>query len=209
MGGSCTSSDVPIAPGKSRIERILLNYQHKIDAAGHYDVEAVRDLPYAPTSGNYFEAAKNSIEVWQLLHFTVDDSVAVDSAVIASLVDQLKSTDPAARRDAVRALASAAPKSLEELLLSFADNPDLRTSAPLAFHNLNTPRSLEGLAAIVGNTDAGTYESMKSADYLAEGGDPKWYPLLLKTAEKHSGLANYVEDAAQSGGSQILPVLLQ
>jgi hypothetical protein len=64
----------------------------------------------------------------------------------------------------------------------------LRTYAPLAFHNLNTPRSLEGLAAIVSNTDAGTYESMKSADYLAEGGDPKWYPLLHKTAEKHSSL---------------------
>src|SRR5262249_42861747 len=79
----------------------------------------------------------------------------------------------------------------------------------LAFRNLNTARSLEALGALLRKTDAGTYENMKSADYLAETGDSKWYPILLEIAEKNSGITNYVEDAAQSGGSQCLPILLQ
>lgn len=43
---------------------------------------------------------------------------------------------------------------------------------------------------------------------LAESGDPKWFPLLLEVAQKNSKIADYVVDAAESGGAQILPTLL-
>jgi HEAT repeat protein len=57
-------------------------------------------------------------------------------------------------------------------------------------------------------TKPGTYEHMKAADFLAESEDPKWFPLLLEVAQKNSKIANYVVDAAESGGDQILPILL-
>ncbi len=49
---------------------------------------------------------------------------------------------------------------------------------------------------------------MKAADFLAKSGDPKWFPQLLGVAEKNSKIGNYVYDAAESGGDQILPTLL-
>jgi hypothetical protein len=209
MGGSCMSSDAPIQPGKSYTERILLSYEHKIEAAGYYDVEAVRELPYASADLNYFEAPKSTAVARQLLHFRVDETAILENSVIQSLVEQLKSDDPIIRRDAARALASVAPKSQEDLLLSFADNPEFKVWAPLAFHNLNTPRSLEALGAMFRSTEVGTYENVQVANYLAKSSDPKWYPVLLETAQKRSGLTDYVRDAAQSGGSKMLPVLLQ
>src|SRR2546421_2346665 len=57
-------------------------------------------------------------------------------------------------------------------------------------------------------TKPGTYEHMKAADFLAESGGPKWFPLLLEVAKENPKMANYVVDAAESGGDQILPTLL-
>jgi hypothetical protein len=207
-GGSCVSSDVPLEPGKSRTERILLNYEHKVDVAGYYEVEAARQLSYAPAGLDYFSAAKSSVDVHGQLHFHVDENATVDSTAIQSWIEQLRSADLAARREAARTLASLAPTSLEDLLLSFAKNPEFRPWAPLAFYRLNTPRSLEALADLLRNTEAGTYEHVQSADFLAKIGDPKSYPLLLEVAQKHANIANYVDDASESGGDQILPTLL-
>jgi hypothetical protein len=77
-------------------------------------------------------------------------------------------------------------------LLSLADDPELRQWAPLAFHRLNTTRSLAALAKMLDTTKPGTYEHMKAADFLAESRDPKWFPLLLEVAQKNSTIANYV-----------------
>lgn len=210
FGGSCGSSDAPLEPGKKVTERILLNYEHKIDSSGQYEVEAERNLSYAPASENFFSTStgKDSLEVHARLTFRVDENAEWGGADLQNWVELLHSTDSAKRREAGRTLASVAPKSLEDVLLSFADNAELRQWAPIAFHRLNTSRSLAGLARILDTTEPGTYEHMKAADFLAESGDPKWFPQLLSVAQKNSKIGNYVYDAAESGGDQILPTLL-
>lgn len=210
FGGSCLSSDAPLEPGKKVTERILLNYEHKIDSAGQYEIEAGRSLSYAPGSEDFFSTStrKNSLEVHAHLIFRVDENAEWRETDLQSWVELLHSTDSAKRREAGRTLASVAPKSLEDVLLGFADNPELRQWAPIAFHRLNTSRSLAGLARILDTTEPGTYEHMKAADFLAESGDPVWFPELLGVAEKNSKVGNYVYDAAESGGDQILPTLL-
>jgi HEAT repeat protein len=207
-GGSCLSSDAPLGPGKSRTERILLNYEHKVDAPGYYEVEAVRHSSYAAADLEYFTAAKTPLEVREHLHFRVDENAATDNLSIQSLVEQLHSPEESARREAARALASLAPKSLEDLLLSFAKSGEFKEWAPLAFHRLNTPRSLEALGELLRTTEPGTYENMKSAEFLAQTGDQKWFPLLLEIAQKNAKNGSYVFDAAESGGELILPTLL-
>src|SRR5260370_40725050 len=49
---------------------------------------------------------------------------------------------------------------------------------------------------------------MKSADFLAESGDQKWFPLLLEIAQKNAKNGNYVNDAAESGEDMMLSTLL-
>jgi hypothetical protein len=208
IGGSCISSDEPIETGKTVTERILLNYEHKIDSAGEYQVEAERSVSYASAGVDFFNATKSSLAARATLTFRIDQNAVLDGANLQSWVELLHSTDPEARREAALTLASLAPKSLEDVLLGFADDSELRQLAPLAFHRLNTPRSLAALAKILETAEPGTYEHMKAADFLAETGDLKWFPLLLEVARKNVKNANYVVDAAQSGGNQVLPTLL-
>lgn len=208
VGGSCFSSYAPLGPGKNVIERILLNYEHKIDSAGLYEIEAKRNLSYAPSSDDFFRARKNSLEVHAHLTFRVDENAEWSGTDLQSWVEQLHSADPAKRREAGLTLASLAPKSLEDVLLGFADSSELRRWAPIAFHRLNTSRSLAGLSKMLDTAEPGTYEHMKAADFLAESGDPKWFPQLLHVAQKNLKNGNYVYDAAENGGDQILPTLL-
>jgi HEAT repeat protein len=97
---------------------------------------------------------------------------------------------------------------MEDLLLNFSKNREFKQWAPMAFHRLNTPRSLEALAELLRTEEPGTYEHMKSADFLAQTGDQKWFPLLLEIAQKNAKNGSYVYDAAESGGELILPFLL-
>lgn len=207
-GGSCASSDAPLEPGKKVTERILLNYEHKIDSAGLYEIEAERNFSYAPGNEDFFTARNNSLEVHAHLTFRVDENAEWGGTDLQSWVELLHSADSAKQREAGLTLASVAPKSLEDVLLGFADNSELRLWAPLAFHRLNTPRSLAGLAKMLDTTKPGTYDHMKAADFLAKSGDPKWFPQLLGVAQKNPKIGNYVYDAAESGGDQILPTLL-
>jgi len=208
IGGSCISSDTPVEPGKTVTERILLNYEHKIEPAGEYEIQAERNLSYAPASEHFSSATTSPLQVHAHLTFRIDENAVWGAANLQTWVEQLHSTDPAKRREAARTLASLAPKSLEDVLLSLADDPELRRWAPLAFQRLNTPRSLAASAKMLATTKPGTYEHMKAADFLAESGDPKWSPLLLEVAKENPKMANYVVDAAESGGDQILPTLL-
>jgi HEAT repeats len=207
-GGSCAYSDITLKPGEKHTQRILVNDEHEVRAPGTYFVEAERSIRYAPSSLNYLEAAKSTMNVHERLVFHVDGSIGVEEASLQGWVQQLKSDDFAKRREAARILAAIAPPSLEELLVGFTDSAEFRTWAPRAMHGLNTPRSLQALADLLGKSEPGTYEHMKSADYLAETGDAKWYPVLREVAEKKPNIANYVDNAARSGGEQSLPLLL-
>jgi hypothetical protein len=209
FAGSCLSSDVVILPGKSRTERILLNYEHSIDAPGAYDVEATRHLSYADSKLDFFSASKTVLEVRQQLHFRIDDNATPNPDALQDLVARLRSQDAAARVDAARELATLGPRSLETVLLGFAAKEEFRQFSPLAFHKLNTARSMSAMAELLVNSKPGTYEHMESARYLAESGDPQWFPLLLEVARKNARISNYVADAAQSGGEQALPFLVE
>jgi len=208
IAGSCFSSETALKPGEKRTERILLNEEHDVRAPGAYVVEAERSLGYALASVNFFEAAKSNVEVREKLLFRVGEDARIDEASLQAWVQQLKSDDGAKRREAARVLAALAPPSLEDLLLGFCDSDEFRVWAPRAMHGLNTPRSLQALADLLNKTEPGTYEHMKSADFLAETGDAKWYPVLREVAEKKPNIANYVDNAASSGGEQSLPLLL-
>jgi HEAT repeat protein len=205
-GGSCASSDAPLGPGKTRTERILLNYEHKINAPGDYEVQAEIHLPYASADLEYFKATKTSLDVRDYLRFRVDQNARPADITLEAWVELLHSPEAATRREAARTLASLAPKSLEDTLMDFANNAEFRAWAPLAFHRLNTDRSLEGLAGLLRKTEPN--EDTQSARYLGESGDPKWFPLLLEVAKKHVNDGAYVYPAAESGGGQALPFLV-
>jgi HEAT repeat protein len=206
-GGSCLSSDRTIEPGQHVTERILLNYEHKIDSAGQYDIEAEKSVSFAPADEEFFRTNKNDFKVHAHLSFRIDDNPEWDGAGLQEWVERLHSTDLTTRWEAARTLASMAPKSLEPTLLRFAYDKDLRYWAPLAFQRLNTPESLAAMARMLDTTDPGTHEHMEAAEFLAETGDPKWFPALLQVARKHSNIANYVYYAAELGGEQMLPTL--
>src|ERR1700722_16751255 len=61
-GGSCLFSDRTIEPGQSVTERILLNYAHKIDFTGQYEIEAEKTLSFAPADEDFFRTTKNNFK---------------------------------------------------------------------------------------------------------------------------------------------------
>jgi hypothetical protein len=64
-------------------------------------------------------------------------------------LDGLKSADRSKRFEAARTLGSIAPPSLEETLLGFINDPEFREYTALAFHRLNTPRSMNAMAELM------------------------------------------------------------
>jgi hypothetical protein len=188
-----------ILPGKSRIDRYLLNFHHDIRTAGAYWVEAT-----------YFDIPRRAVgEVHAKLYFHVDGDVpAFPPSNVQPWVDQLKSTNQEKRLEAARTLASLAPPYLEAILLAFADNTEFRTYAPLAFHRLHSPRSMKAMADLMKASGPGTFEHMEAARYLAESNDLEWYPLLLDAAQKNPGISAYPAYAAELGGAQMIPVLV-
>jgi hypothetical protein len=209
FAGSCLGAYTRVTPGKNEVERILLNYEHNLRAPGEYDVEAARSVQYDESNLPASLPLPDSLEVHDQLHFRIAEGLKPDPLETQALVDRLQSRDEAARREAARALASLAPPGLETTLLSFADNAEFRQFAPLAFHNLNTPRSMAALAELLVKSQPGTYEHMESADYLAQSGDPRWFPLLAEVARRNPRIAGYVADAARSGEESAIPLLLE
>lgn len=186
-----------LQPGKTHTYRFLLNFRNDINAPGDYSVRA-RFLGFMiPTA---FERTEATLD----FHVNTDP---VDSGAWKPWLDQLRSAPTSeARQEAAKVLASLAPVSLEETLLAFVDNPGLRRYAPLAFHRLNTPRSIEALAEIV--KAPVTNERGDAAEYLAATNDPKWFPVLRDAAEKNPRDSVYPDYAARLGGDKMLPVLL-
>jgi hypothetical protein len=210
VGGSCFSSSKLIPPGKSQVERLLLNFDNNLGIPGEYVVEATRQLPHASVDVDFFRASQDTLEVHSTLYFRVEQNrTPLAPHVFSPWINQLRSPDSMERREAARTLASLAPKFLEDTLLAFADHPEFRQFAPLAFHRLNTPKSMAAMAELLTKTEPGTFEHMTSADYLAKSADQQWFPLLLDIAQKKPQIGNYVDDAAELGGDQMLPALIE
>jgi hypothetical protein len=172
-GQSCNvngplSRPQPLLPGQTYTGRFLLNFNQEINAPGEYRVDAKRN-----------SGPNHTGDVHAKLRFRVDVK-AVAPGTFKPWVDQLKSIDQEKRMEAARTLASVAPASLEETLLGFADNPEFRRYAPLAFHRLNTRRSIEAMAHLMEGPV--TSEQIEAAGYLAETHDQSWYPLLRDAA---------------------------
>lgn len=155
----CGVFKVVVQPGETHVERFLLNLHYKVDSAGRYTVQAAYG---GPNSG----LPEGTPEVHSTLDLLVGEKPA-DKELLQPWVDQLRSTDRPKRAEAARILASVAPRFLEDVILTFADDPWTSQYAPLAFHRLNTPRSLAAMKARLTNPDASAWEKRKVADYLA------------------------------------------
>jgi len=208
VAGSCISSDVPLAAGKKYTERLLLNFEHDLNSPGEYSVEVARAFPSASAKLDYYAVPKDTLEVSDTLRFTVDSNATLELKTLQPWVEQLKSRDQSKRREAARTLASIASPQLEDTLLTFADVAEFRPFAPLAFHRLNTARSMGALASLVKNAEPGSNEHSESAQYLAASGDQQWFPLLQKVAIENEQNSIYPDYAATLGGEKMLPTLL-
>jgi len=207
FAGSCLSSYLKLKPGEKFTERIVLNYDHKVNAPGDYDVQAERSIAYA-NSDTFPDVPHSQTVLREHFHFRVDANATMDSRVLDKLVAQLHSKDYEKRRGAARVLSSVAPKPYEDELLALAADPELKMFAPMAFYRLNTPRSMAAMAELMRKSQFGTYEHMESARYLAQSGDPQWFSLLLEAALKKPQIGDYLSDAAQSDGETMLPYLM-
>jgi hypothetical protein len=213
--GSCLTGAISLAPGASRTERILLNYQNNsrmdlgtvVSAPGYYTVEATRGIAFDPHSGKVFTSPDHS-EAHEIFHLRVDDALELPPTVYGPYILQLDSKDSEARREAARTLATIAPPTLEPLLLTFATSkdPGIKQFAPLALSNLSTKASIAALAQMVVDNKPGTYESMTAADDLGKTHDPAWLPLLLEISDQHGAM--YLDYAADSGGDAAIAPLL-
>jgi hypothetical protein len=190
---------IPLPPGQPHVDRFLLNFGYEIDNPDDYRVTATHVGFPILTFG----------DVHAELSFRVDgDASPYPAGKLQEWVDQLKSPDQGKRLEAALTLASVAPVALQSTLLGFADHAEFRFFAPLAFHRLNTPESLQAMADLVKTAGPGTWEQMESARYLAETGDLRWLPLLLDAAEKNAGISQYVAYAAELGGDRTLTELV-
>ncbi|WP_419804292.1 HEAT repeat domain-containing protein [Terriglobus sp.] len=207
-GGSCASGLLELAPGASRTEQILLNYQNLsrgerkpvVRLPGDYTIDAARDVAFEADSS--FKPPYRTLSFKQTLYLRVDPDLKVPAEAFVPSIAQLRSTDFTTNRNAALTLATLAPAELEPLLLTFATSkePAIHENAPDALANLNTEASLAALAAMAQNEQAGSYASMRSAELLGETHDSKWFPLLLSTADKNAGISTYLQYAADSGG---------
>jgi HEAT repeat protein len=184
-----------LRPGESYIERFLLNFDHEIYTPGDYWVEAKHSGLGNPTVG----------DAHTKLNFRVEENT-IPPSELQPWLDGLKSADREKRMEAARALAGIAPPSLEETLLGFINNPEFRRYAALAFHRLNTPRSMDAMAELMQGPV--TNEQMEAGRYLAETGNQRWYPLLRDAAEKNVRISSYPAYAAELGGDKALPMLI-
>jgi hypothetical protein len=184
-----------LRPGESYIERFLLNFDHEIGTPGDYWVQAKHSDLGNPTAG----------DAHAKLNFRVEEDTIAPSE-LQPWLDSLRSDDRSKRFEAARTLASIAPPSLEETLLGFINNREFRRYAALAFHRLNTPRSMDAMAELMQGPV--TNEQMQAGRYLALTGNQRWYPLLRDAAEKNVRISYYPAYAAELGGDKALPMLI-
>jgi hypothetical protein len=160
---SCLSTYIDVMPREKHTERILLNYRHEITAGSNWVT-----VSRAPQVLGPLRAVKDMPVVSTTLTFHVDEGATLSKADYQPWVNQLNSPVANQRFEAARVLASVAPRSWEDLLLTFANNREFRTLAPLAFHRLATTRSNTALAALAEDPAlSGTFEHWQAAAYLA------------------------------------------
>lgn len=92
--------------------------------------------------------------------------------------------------------------------MGFAEDPEFREWAPLAFHRLNTHRSLEGLAELLRKS----YEDTQSARYLGESGGDQALPFLvplLQSPDTEYTRPIAISALGHTGSPAAIPILLE
>jgi hypothetical protein len=112
VAGSCLSSSTLLPAKKKHVERLLLNFDHDLNAPGEYSVEVARGFPSLSAKLDFYAVPNDMLEVRDTLRFTVDSNATLDSKTLQPWVEQLKSSDPSKRREAARTLASIAPPAV-------------------------------------------------------------------------------------------------
>jgi hypothetical protein len=153
----CGPMNGTLQPGEKHVDRILLNLFNDVDAPGTYSVHA---------TWSAFLGWSDGLKADSIFTITVTQT-PVDVKELLPLVNQLRSGDGKRISEAARTLAALAPKSYEDTLLSFVDDPYLWEYAPMALHRLNTARSLAAMRKLAAITDPNTWVHRKALEYLA------------------------------------------
>ncbi len=212
FAGSCVAGTQILAPGETRSEKVLLNFEHDMSKPATYDVHAVYSIGYGPATeglslpvgGRQFNAEAN-FQI-QVVEGSLEDLAPEFQPYIADLAAK----DEEGRREAARVIGSLAPPFLEDTIISMAKSPTTLPFGLMGLSRLNTPRSRETLAGVIQNTAGYSYWKEMAIKYLSEMGDKKYFPLLEDVAKKQqpNQARDYVLAAAQLGGEDALPYVL-
>ncbi len=194
FGWSCASGAWAIAPGETRHDKVLLNFEHDLSKAGIYSVRASRTL-------NYGSAAAD------LADLSSGVQLKTESLFHRPYVADLHSKDEESQHEAARVIGTLAPPFLEDTILSMLDSAVTHLFALTGLRHLNTSRAREALARIVQGTSGYSYAKEQAIKYLSEMEDKKYFPLLLDEAKKQEAnqARDYVLAAAQLGGEDAMP----
>ncbi len=211
QAGDCPLTQTTLEPGQSQTEHLLVNFEHNLTQPGDYVVDANKSLVLNSSSDPLYVilAPRQRVQISQQFHLRIVKGATPPPGTFNSLAAQLHSSDKTLRREAARTLATFAPPSLEATLLQFPQQPEFEEFAPLALHNLNTPRSISALAQMLVDDQPGTYVHMQAAEFLAQADHHAWYPLLRQIAQHNPSFSAYPAYAAESGGHHAIPFLLQ
>jgi hypothetical protein len=210
-GGSCIAGMQIVAPGETRHETLLLNFEHDLSKPGDYDVHAVWAANYGPkTEGFPIPAGGQQIKVEEHLRVRLLDANGENlEPLFQPYIAGLAAQDEEQRIEAARVIGSLAPPFLEDTMVSMLDIPAARSFALRGLKKLNTAHSREVLAGIVQSTTSYSYEKEQIIKYLADMGDKRYFPLLLDIAQKQppNQARDYVLAAARLGGEDAMPFM--
>jgi len=212
FGWSCAGGAWTIAPGETRHDKVLLNYEHDLSKAGIYSVRASRTLNYGSAAADLADLSSGvQLKTESLFHIVVEDGNPENLiGTFQPCVADLQSKDEERQREAARVIGTLAPPFLEDTILSMLDSPVTRPFALTGLRHLNTSRSREALAKIVQDTSGYSYAKEQAIKYLSEMEDKKYFPLLLDEAQKQepNQARDYVLSAARLGGENAMPYVV-
>ena len=209
FGWSCAGGAWAIAPGETRHDKVLLNYEHDLSKAGIYSVRASRTLNYGSPAAALADLNSGvQLKTESVFHIVVEDGNPENLiGTFQPYVADLQSKDEERQREAAMVIGTLAPPFLEDTILSMLDSPVTRPFALTGLRHLNTSRSREALAKIVEDTSGYSYGKEQAIKYLSEMEDKNYLPLLLDEAKKQepNQARDYVLAAAQLGGEDAMP----
>jgi hypothetical protein len=223
-GYSCVVGSIELAPGKTTSQKVLLNHYYEISHSGRYHVHAMRRMRWWLAGQDKF----NQPQQQQVFEDEIElDLKAASPAELRAAFDPymkaLASKDEDTHAQALQTLMLLAPAFLETTFIKMLDSEDWG-QALVGLRHLNSVPARDALSKIAefGVTvkpDADDLERMERSSeqglaikYLAEMGDPTYFPLVLN-ATQQAPLETQTRiygtwAVGQLGGEDALPFLL-